>query len=118
MKKLVIYTTYNCASCKKAMKLLDEHGIRYEQKNFFAKGLSREDINKLLEFAPHGFSDIISKRSEVYLAFRSEFETMDEEEKKLFIIQHPAILKRPLIVDEVTETLYIGYNSFDIGQIL
>lgn len=115
---LKIYTSYNCSSCKKAMKWLDETGISYEEYNFFSKGLTSDEVKNILKYAHNGFEDVISERSAVFARHSQEIAEMTTKQLIDFIIEFPAVLKRPLIVDDVTKSIHVGYNSNDMEDLL
>ncbi len=115
---LKIYTSYNCSSCKKAMEWLDEQGIEYEDYNFFSKPLKHDEIEYILKFTENGFEDIISERSKVYEVYKEELKELKVQEYIDFIIDHPSILKRPIIVDDVTHNMLVGFNKYDMEVFL
>ncbi len=115
---LIVYSSYNCSSCKKVTEWLTEHGLVYDEFNFFSKGLSEEDVSFLLKYAHNGFEDIISSRSKIYEKYKEELDDMTTPRLINFIIDNPSILKRPLIVDDVTENLIAGYNEITLEELL
>lgn len=113
---LTVYTSYNCASCKKAMIWLNEHGISHEEYNFFSRDLTHFEVTNMLKFAHDGFEDIVSERSKIYLRYRDDIIEMKTSELIDFIIDNPSILKRPILVDDVTETVKAGFNEEDLNE--
>lgn len=109
---ITIFTTPSCSSCRKAKKWLDDHKIAYEEKNLFNQRITEEDIDRMLENAENGFDDIISTRSKVFKEESLDVEDMRISELKQFIIDHPSILKRPIMVDG--EKMQVGYNDEEI----
>lgn len=115
---LKIYTSYNCSSCKKAMSWLDDSGIHFEEYNFFSRGLNENEVRQMLKYATNGFEDVVSERSSVYKRHVTAIEEMSTKQLIDFIIEYPAILKRPIIVDDVTEMILVGYNKNDMEYLL
>ncbi len=115
---LKVYTSYNCSSCKKVMNWLDESGFGYEEYNFFSKGLSEEDVTHILKYTKNGFEDVISERSKIYNKYKGEIEEMKTKELIEFIIDNPSILKRPILVDDVTKSIKVGYNVIEMDELL
>ncbi|MBN3491181.1 transcriptional regulator Spx [Acholeplasma equirhinis] len=109
---VTIYTTPSCSSCRKAKKWLDEHKVAYEEKNLFNHRINDEDIELMLNHAENGFDDIISTRSKIFKEQELEVEDMSVSELKSFIINHPSVLKRPIIVD--AKRMQVGYNDEEI----
>lgn len=111
---LKIYTSYNCSSCKKVVKWFEEHGIEYEDYNFFSKSLTKEELKYILKYTENGFEDIISERSKVFQSNQKNLHEMSVTRLIEFIIDHPSILKRPIIVDDVTNNFLVGYNKYEM----
>lgn len=113
-----VYTSYNCSSCKKVITWFDEQGIEYEEHNFFSKSLTEDELREILHSTEKGFEDIVSERSKVFVTNKSEIESMSIHELINFIIDHPSILKRPIIMDETTNIFKVGYNKYDMQDFL
>jgi regulatory protein spx len=109
---ITIYTTPSCSSCRKAKKWLDEHKVPYEEKNLFNHRISDMDIDLMLHHAENGFDDIISTRSKIFKEQELDVDDMSVSELKNFIINHPSVLKRPIIVD--SKRMQVGYNDEEI----
>ncbi len=115
---LKVYTSYSCSSCKKVLSWLKEEGIIYEEINFLGKGLIQEDINFMLKYAHNGFEDIISNRSRIFQKNEENLKEMTTIELINFIINNPSILKRPILVDDVTQKLIVGYNDINLEELV
>lgn len=115
---LRVYTSYNCSSCKKATKWLEENGFVYEQVNFFSRGLLESDVQFILKYARNGFEDVISERSKIYGKYKESVCQMTTKDLIQFIIDNPSILKRPIIVDDVCETMITGFNENSMEDLL
>lgn len=109
---LVIYTTPSCSSCRKAKKWLDEHRIEYDEKNIFNEKITIKDIDAMLDRAENGFEDIISTRSKIVREKNLDIDTMTTNDLKIFILENPSILKRPIMIDE--DKMQVGYNDEEI----
>lgn len=115
---LKVYTSYNCSSCKKIMKWLEETGIGYDEYNFFSRGLDEKEVMNILKYAHNGFEDVISERSKVFQRHKEAIGEMKTKELINFIIDNPAVLKRPLLVDDVTKRIQVGYNLSELEELL
>ena len=115
---LKLYTSYSCSSCKKVDAWLDEYGIAHEVINIFADGVTGEDIMYMLQLSEEGFHDIISIRSKIYARRSEEIEGMTVKQLIAFIIENPTVLKRPIIVDDVTDQMVVGYSKEELKKIL
>ncbi|HBD74564.1 MAG TPA: transcriptional regulator Spx [Acholeplasmataceae bacterium] len=109
---ITIFTTPSCSSCRKAKKWLDDHKIKYNEINLFSQRITIEDIDKMLSNAENGFEDIISTRSKIFKEESLDVEDLKMSELKQFIIEHPSVLKRPIILDG--EKMQVGYNEEEI----
>ncbi len=109
---ITIYTTDSCASCKKAVKWLDENKIKYEEKNMFKKPITKEDVMAMLQMAENGFDDIISTRSKIIQESGIDINSMKYSELVDFIINNPSVLRRPIIIDD--RKFQVGYDDDEI----
>ena len=109
---ITIFTTPSCSSCRKAKKWLNEYKVPYQEKNLMVTKITDKDINLMLKNADNGFDDIISKRSKAFIENNLNVDEMTVKELKDFIIEHPSVLKRPIIVDD--DKMQVGYNDDDI----
>lgn len=107
-----IYTSSSCASCRKAIKWLEENKVPYKEINFFQTPITREDIVSMLENSYNGFEDIISTRSKAYQEAGVDIFDMKFNELVDFIIKNPSVLKRPIIIED--NKLQVGYNDEEI----
>ncbi len=109
---VTIYTTNSCASCKKAIKWLQDNGIEYKEINMFKQPLTRDDIVNILKKSANGFDDIISTRSKVFVESGIDVDSMNYNELVDFIIKNPSILRRPIIIDD--RRFQVGYDDDEI----
>lgn len=113
---IIIYTSNSCASCRKAVKWLTDNNIEFKEINFFNTPITKKDILKMLENSENGFEDIISRRSKVFTQNNLDIDSMSFNELVDFIIKHPSILKRPIIIDE--KKFQVGYNDEEIRMFI
>lgn len=111
-----IYTSPSCLGCRKVKKYFKEHNINYEEKSIINNKLKREDIYKMLVHSENGFDDIISTRSKVFKENNIDLEDLNLNQLIDFIIDHPTVLKRPIILNDYE--LQVGYNVDDITLFL
>lgn len=109
---ITVYTTNSCSSCKKAIKWLNDHQIKFTEKNLFTEPITRQDIKIMLENTENGFEDIISTRSKAFQNLNVSIDDMTYNELVDFIINNPSVLRRPIIVDD--RKMQIGYNDDEI----
>lgn len=109
---ITVYTTNSCSSCKKAIKWLNDHQIKFTEKNLFTEPITKQDIKIMLENTENGFDDIISTRSKAFQNLNVSIDDMTYNELVDFIINNPSVLRRPIIVDD--RKMQIGYNDDEI----
>ncbi|MCR5740923.1 MAG: Spx/MgsR family RNA polymerase-binding regulatory protein [Gammaproteobacteria bacterium] len=109
---IYLYISPSCQSCRKTIKWFDEHKIPYRLFNIISEKLTKEDVFRMLKNTENGFDDIISTRSKPYQDYNLDMDSMKTSELVEFIIEHPTILKRPIIVS--SDIVEIGYNADDI----
>lgn len=111
-----VYTTPSCASCRKAKKWLEDHGIEYREIKLYSTKLTKADLIRILDKTENGFDDIISKRSKIISEGNIDVDSMKTTELLQFIIDNPSVLRRPIIVD--SKRLQVGYNDEEIRSFL
>ena len=84
---ITVYTTNSCSSCKKAIKWLKDHQIKFTEKNLFTEPITKQDIKIMLENTENGFDDIISTRSKVFQNLNVSIDDMTYNELVDFIKQ-------------------------------
>lgn len=113
---ITIFTTPSCSSCRKAKSWLDNHNIRYQEKNLATSPLTEADVMQMFNNSRDGFNDILSKRSKVYKEYKDQ--NIDFDELRFWdmikiIMENPSILKRPIIVDDTK--MKIGFHEDEIS---
>ncbi|TPE52836.1 ArsC family reductase [Maribrevibacterium harenarium] len=99
----IIYGIKNCDTMKKALRWLDENQIAYRFHDYRKDGLERELLQQWLD--QEGWENLVNKRGTTWRKLDSaEQEDMPNRAVELFQ-QHPAMIKRPLLVHENQITL-------------
>lgn len=109
---ITMYITSSCSSCRKAKKWFEKYHIKFKEKNIFAMRLTREEIFEILKHTENGFEDIISDRSKIVKESTVDFEAMSINQLADYIIDHPTMLRRPIIIEG--KKLLVGYNEDEI----
>lgn len=113
---VVLYTTASCSSCRKAKAWLEEHQIEYTEKNIVSKSLTVDELKSILRLTEEGATEIISTRSKTFQDLNINIETLSLNEFYKLIIEHPLMLRRPIMLDE--KRLQIGFNDEEIRKFL
>ncbi len=107
-----LYTAPGSQSCRKAKNWLTSRHMDFVEKNILSAQLREDELREFFARSENGTDDIVSKRSKVYQESNLDFDNMSMQELIHFIQQNPAILKRPIIMDE--RRFLVGYNDEEI----
>jgi regulatory protein spx len=116
MQMVTLYTSPSCTSCRKAKQWLDEHNIEYEERNVNKDPLTREEVKHILRMTEDGTEEVISTRSKIFTKLKLKPEDMSLDQLIDLIVEYPALLKRPIIIDE--KRMQVGYNEEEIRRFL
>ena len=113
---VTLYTSPSCTSCRKARAWLEENAIPYTERNVFKEPLSRDEIKNILRMTEDGTEEIISTRSKLFAELDVKLDDLSLSQLIEMIQQQPALLKRPLMIDE--KRMQVGYNEDEIRRLL
>lgn len=109
-----IYVSPSCSSCRKVKKWFDEQKIPYEEKNIFSSDLKKDELKEILVKSENGAEDIISTKSKIVKEQHVDFDSMSVSQMIDFVRKNPSVLKRPIMVDDESDKMQVGYNADDI----
>ncbi|AEW56484.1 putative arsenate reductase (Glutaredoxin) [Bacillus cereus F837/76] len=113
---VVLYTTASCSSCRKAKAWLEENQIDYTEKNIVSNSMTVDELKSILRLTEEGATEIISTRSKTFQDLNINIEELSLNEFYKLIIEHPLMLRRPIMLDE--KRLQIGFNDEEIRKFL
>ncbi|ALI33087.1 transcriptional regulator SpxA [Weissella cibaria] len=113
---VTLYTSPSCTSCRKARAWLEANAIPYKERNVFKEPLTRDEIKNILRMTEDGTEEIISTRSKLFSELDISLDDLSLGELIEMIQKQPALLKRPLMIDE--KRMQIGYNEDEIRRFL
>ena len=113
---VTLYSTPSCGSCRKAKAWLEEHHIDYIERNILSNPLTVDEIKSILRLTEEGTSEIISTNSKTFQELNINIESLPLNEFYRLIMEHPKMLRRPIILDE--KRLQVGYNDEEIRSFL
>ena len=113
---VTLYTSPSCTSCRKARAWLEENAIPYKERNVFKEPLTRDEIKNILRMTEDGTEEIISTRSKLFSELDISLDDLSLGELIEMIQKQPALLKRPLMIDE--KRMQVGYNEDEIRRFL
>ena len=105
---IVLYSVSSCRYCNKARRFLEENGIAYIEKDILSRKLSQQEIAYLIRRTLNGTDDIILRNSKPFRDDNLSVDEMHLSELVSYIIRHPSILKRPILIDN--RHLQVGYD--------
>lgn len=113
---VTLYTSPSCTSCRKARAWLEANVIPYKERNVFKEPLTRDEIKNILRMTEDGTEEIISTRSKLFSELDISLDDLSLGELIEMIQKQPALLKRPLMIDE--KQMQVGYNEDEIRRFL
>ncbi|HJF37508.1 MAG TPA: transcriptional regulator SpxA [Weissella cibaria] len=113
---VTLYTSPSCTSCRKARAWLEGNAIPYKERNVFKEPLTRDEIKNILRMTEDGTEEIISTRSKLFSELDISLDDLSLGELIEMIQKQPALLKRPLMIDE--KRMQVGYNEDEIRRFL
>lgn len=107
MNKITLYGIKNCDTVKKARKWLDNHNVHYQFHDVRADGLDPETLDHWLQSA--GWETVLNKRGTTWRKLDTATqENVDENTVSALLLEHPAMIKRPVL--DTDGTITIGFN--------
>lgn len=113
---VTLYTSPSCTSYRKARAWLEANAIPYKERNVFKEPLTRDEIKNILRMTEDGTEEIISTRSKLFSELDISLDDLSLGELIEMIQKQPALLKRPLMIDE--KRMQVGYNEDEIRRFL
>ena len=80
------------------------------------QGISKPQILELLARSEDGIDSLVSRRSKAFQALDIDFDALSLKEAVALLSEHPAILRRPIIVDD--RRLLFGFNQDSVRVFL
>jgi arsenate reductase (glutaredoxin) len=103
-----VYGIKNCDTVKKARKWLEAQGIAYQFHDFRVDGLESDQVQSWI--AELGWENLVNKRSTTWKQLDSKArDTMDDNAALSAIIEHPTLIKRPLL--DTGKRRLVGFNK-------
>ncbi|KKO46173.1 ArsC family transcriptional regulator [Arsukibacterium ikkense] len=110
-----MYGIKNCDTIKKARNWLEQHQLDYQFVDYRQDGLSTA---QLAEFSKQlGWQNLLNTRGTTYRALPAATkENLNEQSALALMLQQPAMIKRPLLVQN--STYMLGFNAGQYQQLL
>ncbi len=96
MTVVTLYGLANCDTTRAARKWLDAAGVTYRFHDVRADGLSQKQVKAWADTL--GWEKVLNRASTTWRGLdESEKQDVDAKRAVALIVQHPALLKRPLL---------------------
>jgi arsenate reductase (glutaredoxin) len=107
-----IFGIPNCDTVKKARTFLEKHSVAFNFIDFKKNPPTRE----LIENWEKSFGGLpVNTKGTTYKKYKDEYEKLDSAAKKLFLIEHSSMIKRP-ILQKGNKVLCFGFNEEEYSQ--
>lgn len=114
----VLFLHYpKCATCKRAKKWLDDHGISYEERDIKLEQPSREELKAWYEKSGLDIKKFFNTSGLLYksMDLKNKLPDMSEEEKLELLATDGMLVKRPLLVSE--NKILVGFKEAQYEEI-
>lgn len=113
---MLVLVYRKCSTCLKALKWLDEHGVKYEERPIVEENPTYEELK-----AWHARSGLELKRffntsGLLYkdMGLKDKLQGMSEEEQLRLLATNGKLVKRPLVVGE--DFVLVGFKEKEWGE--
>jgi regulatory protein spx len=116
-----VYGVKGCTRYRKVIDFLNVNKLLFSTINLTTDKIDPNDIKDMLVLVSNGFNDIVSENSAIFKQSNIDFNEMSFNDAISFIISHPQIIHRPIILQYYNSKpirLLIGYNKNDINVLL
>ena len=111
---ITLYGIPNCDTVRKARRWLDEHAIDYQFHDFREQGLTADTVARWLDEL--GWETVVNRRSTTWKQLDSAArETMDRDAAQRCILEHPTLVKRPVL--DTGHDRHLGFSEKQYQEI-
>ena len=113
-----VYQYPNCATCRKALKWLDDNGVAYTAVNIVDEPPSKSTIQRAQKVAGVPLRKLFNTSGQSYRqgGFKDKLATMSDAEAVAALADDGKLIKRPLVVGE--GVALVGFKEADWSQAL
>jgi len=112
---LTVYVHPRCSTVKKALKWLDERGIKYQTEDLTLKPIERSKLEEYWKKSNLPIKKFFNTSGVVYksLGLSEKVKTMSDEECLTLLATDGLLVKRPIITDSVRVTVGFKEGEFE-----
>ncbi len=108
MATITMYGIKNCDTIKKARRFLESHDIAYQFHDYRTDGVDKKLIQTLIK--KHGWETVVNKRGTTWRKLDDSVKTAtDESNAADLLAEHPAMVKRPVLM--IGKESLIGFTA-------
>ncbi|GGI86940.1 arsenate reductase [Shewanella gelidii] len=110
---MILYGIKTCDTVRKALKWLKANNHLVEFHDFREQGLQQETLELWVKQC--GWEQVFNKRSTSFRALEPhEKEALDENKAIKLMLQHPTLVKRPVLVNQ--DQIFIGFKDASYSE--
>lgn len=108
MSERVLYGIPGCDTVRRARKALDASGASYRCVDFRKEGVAQECLRRWVDAV--GWEALVNRRGTTWRRLpQDQREGLDREQAIALMLEHPALIKRPVI--EQGTTVRVGWGT-------
>jgi regulatory protein spx len=115
MSQVRLYLYSKCSSCKNAERLLADHDVDLQVRDFFRDRFSASELRDLFAEIGNSPGDMLSRRSTPYRQLRLAELNPDDADLLELMAGHPALIRRPIIV--APDGAQVGFNRKELEKV-
>lgn len=108
----MLYICYpKCTTCKRAKAWLDEHDIKYEERNIAEQNPTYDELKEWYNISGLPLKRFFNTSGVLYksMQLKDKLPNMSEDEQLRLLATDGMLVKRPIIVDG--ETVLVGFRE-------
>ena len=107
-----MYGISNCDTIRKARNWLEEHNIEYRFHDYRKQGLDAAMLAKWCD--DFDYNELLNRRGTTWRKLGPDLkENLDRERAIRLMLEHPALIKRPLLVDGDNKILGFDQSRYE-----
>jgi Spx/MgsR family transcriptional regulator len=113
-----IYQYEKCDSCRKAIKLLDQNGVKYEKISISETPPTKKELEQMLEYVDGDIRKLFNTSGQVYreMGLSDKIRSMTHADCFKILTSNGMLVKRPFIL--TSKSGMVGYNEETLGKII
>lgn len=98
MSDVIVFEKPTCTTCRNLVKLLTENGIEADRIDYHVLGLTRGQLDEIVEKSGLSPRQLLRTREPEYKEFGLDRTSVSDEEILQAMVAHPALLERPVVI--------------------